>query len=76
MTIVDKILPELDPEKMKKGVKTADQYYRGFIKMSGYSWAIAIVFGGAAYAGWKLFGPKTPDQHQKATQHPQPQVCA
>jgi hypothetical protein len=37
------------------------QYYTGFARMSGYSWAIAIISGGVAYAFWKFFTPK-PDQ--------------
>jgi len=69
MTIVDKLMPDMDPDKLKKGAKTADAYYRGFVKMSGYSWAIAIATAGVAYAGWKMFGPKDTHDHH-FPQHP------
>lgn len=57
MEILDKFLgiENMDKGKLISDAKRYDQYYRAFVKVSGYSWAFAIITGGVAFGAWKLF---------------------
>eukprot|EP00026_Physarum_polycephalum_P021899 Phypoly_transcript_25508.p1 GENE.Phypoly_transcript_25508~~Phypoly_transcript_25508.p1 ORF type:complete len:108 (+),score=18.40 Phypoly_transcript_25508:117-440(+) len=54
--------------KVLTQAKKFDRYYSSFVRVSGYSWAIAIMAGGLAFGAWKLFGSRGP----KETHHTQP----
>lgn len=60
----------LQMEQMSQRAKASDEYYRKFIKMSGYSWAIALVTGGVALGLWRLFSPPHhPTPHAESVNH-------
>jgi len=43
--------------KVLSQARRADRYYSAFVRVSGYSWAIALLSGGVALGLWKIFHP-------------------